>query len=247
MKIVTLLKRGTYHQNFNEDFLFHHALSDDISICAVVDGCSSAKDSHFTSSLYAKSLHKTARMLPRMKEIVEDLDLEIMSLEDIADFFMKQLFEDLKRTKKLFFLQTEELLSTIVLLIYNNKSRSALIKMNGDGLFSVNKRITEIDQNNTPNFLGYHLDSRFETVNADAIQTWSFESVTDVSISTDGIDKLLNKSKTEPPGFNVRERFLIDKPENLPENHMESLFDSFVKKGFVPHDDIGIIRLINDI
>ena len=137
MKISKLLQRGIHHKNFNEDFLYTHAISNDIMVCAVMDGCSSAKDSQFTASLFAKSLHKSGRMLPQMKEIIEDFDLKTMELEAIADFFMKQLFEDLKRAKKLFFLEREELLSTIVLLVIDRKKKTACIKMSGDGIFAV--------------------------------------------------------------------------------------------------------------
>ena len=189
MKMSTLLKRGIHHNNFNEDFLYTHSLSKDLIVCAVMDGCSSAKDSQFSSSLYAKSLHKSSRMLPQMKEIMEEFDLDKMTLDAIAEFFLKQLFEDLKRVKKLFFLEREELLSTLVFMVIHKNKKTACIKMSGDGIFAVHKKVTEIDQNNIPNFLGYHLDSSFEEVKDTEIQTWSFEQVSDISISTDGIDK----------------------------------------------------------
>ena len=240
MKISTLLQRGIHHRNFNEDLIYTHSISNDIMVCAVMDGCSSAKDSHFTSSLFAKSLHKSARMLPQMKEIIEDFDLKTMALEAIADFFMKQLFEDLKRAKKLFFLGREELLSTIVLLVIDKKKRTACIKMSGDGIFAVNDEITEIDQNNIPNFLGYHLSSDYEDVRDVEIQTWNFEAVTDISISTDGIDKLRSGSKNKNP----RKQFLLGKSEIFEESFLQNQYEVLRKKGFVPYDDIGIIRLV---
>ena len=120
MKISTLLQRGIHHKNFNEDFLYTRPLTKDIMVCAVMDGCSSAKDSQFAAALYAKSLHKSSRMLPQMKAIMEDFDLKTMALEAIAEFFFKQLFEDLRRAKKLFFLEREEFLkmkATVVFMI----------------------------------------------------------------------------------------------------------------------------------
>lgn len=247
MKILTLLKRGIHHKNFNEDFLYTSSLTKDITVCAVMDGCSSAKDSQFTSSLYAKSIHKSTRMLPQMKEIIEDFDLETMGLEGIADFIMKQLFDDLKRTKKLFFLETEELLSTIVLLIYDNKKKTACIKMSGDGLFSVNNEVTEIDQNNIPNFLGYHLKMGFEKVKNSEIETWIFNDVIDVSISTDGIDKLRPKfSSKKEEIFVPRRSLILEAPKKQEGNFLESQYQTFIENRFVPLDDICIIRVIND-
>lgn len=245
MKILSLLRQGTHHQNFNEDFLFTYALTKDIQVCAVMDGCSSAKDSHFTAALYAKSLHKSSRMLPQMKEIIDDFDLRVMDLESIAEFFLKQLFEDLKRAKKLFFLEREELLSTIVLLILDTNKKSACIKMSGDGLFVVNKKITEVDQNNIPNFLGYHLDSRFEDLKDSEFQSWSFEEVKDISISTDGINKLRSAGKCNNAGHDPREILLMQDPDVFEDNFLQKEYQFLLEKGFIPYDDIGIIRIIN--
>lgn len=245
MKISTLLARGLHHKNFNEDFLYTKSLSEDIMICAAMDGCSSAKDSQFASAFYAKSLHKSTRMLPQMKEIMEEFDLEKMSLDAIAEFFMKQLFEDLKRGEKLFFLGMEELLSTIVLLVFNKKESTACIKMSGDGVFCVNDKITEVDQNNAPNFLGYHLNNSFENIKNTAFQTWNFESVSNISISTDGIDKLRPNSLSRKKQVDPRKHLLLGNSEKFDNSFLQKQYQDLVKKGFVPNDDIGVIRIVN--
>lgn len=246
MKISTLLVRGIHHKNFNEDFLYTHSLSKDIMICAVMDGCSSATDSQFTSSLYAKSLHKSSRMLPQMKEIIEEFDLDQMEVESIAGFYLKQLFEDLKRTKKLFFLRREELLSTIVLMVMDKKKRRACIKMSGDGIFAVNDQLTEIDQNNMPNFLGYHLNSSFEEIQDTEIQTWSFERVKDISISTDGIDKLKSGDKNKEKDEKPRNHLLLGDSDKSDRASLQNQYEDLRKKGFIPYDDIAIIRMLLD-
>ena len=96
MKVLSIHKRSIHHPHFSEDFFYSYQLTDDILVCAVMDGCSSAKDSHFTSVLFSKSIHKACRMLPQMKEIIENFDLSTMALNEIADFILKQLFDDLK-------------------------------------------------------------------------------------------------------------------------------------------------------
>lgn len=247
MKISTLLIRGSHHKDFNEDFLYTNSLSEDLVICAAMDGCSSAKDSQFVSSFYAKSLHKSTRMLPQMKEIMEEFDVEKMSLESIAEFYMKQLFEDLKRGKKLLFLGREELMSTIVLLVFNKKESTACIKMSGDGLFCVNDEITEIDQNNTPNFLGYHLNNSFENIKDTEIQTWNFETVSNISISTDGIDKLRQSALSRKKQVDPRKHFLLENSERFDDSFLQKQYEALLKKGFIPNDDIGVIRLVNAV
>ncbi|GGZ85717.1 protein phosphatase 2C domain-containing protein [Algibacter mikhailovii] len=245
MKILSIHKRSSHHPHFSEDFFYSFQLTDDIFVCAVMDGCSSAKDSQFTSVLYSKSIHKSCRMLPQMKAIIEDFDLSTMALEDVADFILNQLFDDLKKTKKLFFLTTEELLSTVNLLIYNTKDLNACIKMSGDGLFAINGEITNIDQNNTPNFLGYHLSEKFDVIKDDVIQTWNFKNVNDVSISTDGIDKLIKATKSHEELTKLRHLFLVQPPTENGNLFLEDQFEALHKNGYILHDDLSIIRIVN--
>lgn len=245
MKTLSLFKRSMHHDNFNEDFLFEHQLTEDLIVCGVMDGCSSAKESHFSSNLYSKSLHKSCRMLPQMKEIIEGFDLEKIELDAIGDFILKQLFNDLKKTQKILFLAIEELLSTIVLLVYNNKKKTAFIAVSGDGLFYINKELTEIDQQNVPNFLGYHLKENFDSVARTEIQSWSFENVSDVSISTDGIDKFRNNKKDSNELSVIHASFFMELPQVNKDNGFEKQYDDFISKGFIPHDDISLIRILN--
>lgn len=245
MRILSLFKRSIHHDNFNEDFLFKHQLTEDLMVCTVMDGCSSAKDSHFSSALYNKSLHKSCRMLPHMKEIMEDFDLGKIELDAIGDFILKQLFDDLKKTQRMFFLAMEELLSTIVLLVYNNKNKTAFIAVSGDGIFYINKELTEIDQNNVPNFLGYHLKENFDSVAKTEIQSWHFENVIDVSISTDGIDKFRKNIKDSKELSVTHESFFMKLPQSNKDIDFEKQYDDFVSKGFIPHDDISLIRILN--
>lgn len=247
MKVLSLHKRSIYHPNFSEDFLFSYSLNKNILVTAVMDGCSTAIDSHFVSALYSKSLHKSCRMLPQMKEILDNFDIDEMALESIGDFIMNQLFEDLKKTKKLYFLKTEELLSTIVLSIYHKKNKSIAIQMSGDGLFAINEKVVEIDQNNMPNFMGYHLDASANKVLDNEIQRWNFDEVHDFAIATDGLCKF-KKSQTDPSTLDeVGEAFLIEKPTSTQKTalFLEKKFNAYLEAGFLPHDDIALIRVVN--
>lgn len=181
-----------------------------------------------------------------MHEIMEDFLLDNMELEAIAEFYMMQLFNDLKRAKKLFFLERDELLSTIVLMVIDKKEKLACIKMSGDGMFSVNGEVTEIDQNNMPNFLGYHLSSSFEEVKNSEIQTWNFNNVSDISISTDGVDKLKTTSQGLKKQQDPRKFLLSGNSDGFQNSFLREKYNSLVKKGFVPYDDICVIRCIDE-
>ena len=78
MKIYTHLSSGKYHPVYGEDFLYYQLLRKKFLVGAVMDGCSSGKESYFASSLYGKSLRKSCRMLPNMNEIMPGFELESM-------------------------------------------------------------------------------------------------------------------------------------------------------------------------
>ena len=166
MKIYSIICAGKDHPVTGEDFQYQHHLAKNWFIGAVMDGCSSGKESHFASTLYSKSLHKACRMLPNMKEIMDDFDLEIMGKEAIMEFILGQLFEDIKKVKRTLFLDIEELLSTLILMVYDKNNQEALVNISGDGLVACNGKAEEIDQNNMPDYMGYHLDMKFYQNNA---------------------------------------------------------------------------------
>jgi len=61
MQIYSVLKLGQFHPIFCEDFTFHSQLNEDWVMIAVMDGCSSGINSHFTSTLFGKILKKSPK------------------------------------------------------------------------------------------------------------------------------------------------------------------------------------------
>ena len=104
MRVTSAMHKGIHHNNFNEDNQFAYFISEELFVCAVMDGCSTANESHFASSMFKKSLHKSVRILKNMHELETEIHVEKMKHDEIANFMLRQLFEDLKRTKRLFFL-----------------------------------------------------------------------------------------------------------------------------------------------
>jgi hypothetical protein len=244
MKIYKLLTPGKYHKVHGEDFLYHQFLGSKWLVAAVMDGCSSGKESHFASTLYAKSLHKSCRMLPNMKEILPEFDIGEMEQEDIAKFILVQLFEDVKKIKKTLFLDIEEILSTLTLMVFNLEDNSAFINMSGDGFIVCNSIVKEVDHRNIPDYLGYHLDLKFDKWYEGHTLSLQYEDVKDISISTDGIEKLRANSLKKQEYSNAIDLFLIDQPKGDPERAFIDLYTKLIEEGFIPHDDIGIIRII---
>ena len=173
MKSYTQLGAGRYHATYGEDFLFHQGVGKHYFIGAVMDGCSSGKESHFASTLYGKSLHKSCRALANLKEIKPEFNLDIMDKNAVGTFILTQLFEDVKKIKRTLFLHVDEILSTIILLIFDVRDNTAWINISGDGLIAINGEVKEIDQNNMPDYLADHLDLKAEHWIKTILKPWN--------------------------------------------------------------------------
>ncbi|KPH12811.1 hypothetical protein [Chryseobacterium sp. ERMR1:04] len=124
MNLYSTLQIGDYHINHCEDFLITKNIGNDKILCAVMDGCSTAMDSHFASTLIGKVLRKIAIEIG-YKELYEsnnnltDIDAELKSI-------VKDVFKELISLKNQLMLDEKELLSTLTILLYNKKKTRAL-------------------------------------------------------------------------------------------------------------------------
>ncbi len=245
MQIYTLISPGKYHPLNCEDNSFYSYVGSNYLVAAVMDGCSSGVESHFAASLYGKSLKKSCKMLPDLKQILPDLDAEKMDKDAIGKFILGQLFEDIKKVRKSLFLDTDEILSTILLMVYDIHNNVAWVNMSGDGLVVHNGIMHEIDQQNMPDYLGYHLDEKFDEWLENHTQTFVYENVKDISISTDGLTKLRKNPQRVSVDQDVIDLFLIQKPKGSEQNALLNSYLSLIEEEkYIPYDDIGIIRII---
>ncbi len=244
MQVHKLLKRGESHKNNFEDFLLAYKINDRYSVYGVFDGCSSGVDSHFASALIAKIFR------------AELNHLKLENFSSTNEILFKALFNSIQSIasiQKNLFLETNELLSTVVLFIADELEMCGDIILIGDGFVSVNGENQEIDQNNEPDYLSYYLDK----INShEDLEQWMKEHATlihvpyivDVSISTDGIftfQKLYSINTEEnapsPVDFLIKDEIMLDNKSMLARkcNILRTKF------GMVNYDDIGIIRIIN--
>jgi len=245
MRILSLKATGRYHPYHCEDHLFHQYLGSRYLVAAVMDGCSSGVETYFASTLYAKSLRKSCSMLPNMKEIFAELDMQIMDKEAVGNFILGQLFEDVKKIKKTLFLEIQELLSTVLLLVFDLHDQSAWLSVSGDGVVLCNGEMQEFDQNNMPDYLAYHLDIKFDQWLNQHTKTYSYEKIKDIAISTDGILKLKKQGPRVARELNVMEQLLVEVPYGSGEAELQHTFQRLMQEeSYIPYDDIGILRLI---
>lgn len=144
-------------------------------------------------------------------------------------------------------LEPKELLTTLILLLYDQATKEGLVMVIGDGLISINGQVTEFDQENKPDYIGFHLSEDFETWYGQQEQKIYVKELKDVSIATDGILMFSEVIKTEENGAIDPVDFLLNNREQRENPEMLSLKLKTLERrfGLKPTDDLALIRIIN--
>lgn len=239
MKISKHISKGQMHKVFCEDFLIDEKISKKYRLFGVFDGCSSGKNSHLASALFGKIAVNVSTQFFMEND---KLNLKII---------IQRILIELKATKELMKFETDELLSTMILMFAELDQKTASIIVIGDGLLSVNNFITEINQNNQPNYLAYHLksiDSENDfDVFFDSLLKYENIKIEDITISTDGINSFSSFSTRICNEFNIveyftKDNFLVGNSAMLARKH------NIIKRKYNVdnEDDFAIIRIISD-
>ena len=245
MKIYSALQIGDYHINHCEDYLFIGDIGNDKILCAVMDGCTMGTDSYFASTLVGKLLRKITieegyKELYNLVPISNDIDNSLKSI-------LRELFKELVITKNQLVLDKNELLTTLIILLADKKANVGVVLVIGDGLVNINGQITEFDQDNKPDYLGFHLGEDFEAWYDNQKQKIFFEKIQDISIATDGIFMFTQVKKTDTTDTVNALEFMVLDNSNIENDEMlnfklKRLEHEF---GLKPTDDLAIIRMIN--
>ncbi len=244
MQIYSVLQKGESHPIFCEDFLYYEHLDQNRVVAAVMDGCSSGKDSHFPSTLMGKVLQKIVQSLPNLPQSDPENDSDLLSVPGIGKHFAKSLFDDLARIYSYLLLDYTEFLSTIILLVYDQKTKDAWVLTSGDGYVSFNDEITYLDQQNRPDYLTYHLHTGFEEWFEHNVRIFHENKIERIAISTDGIGSFFNYSRMSKKNRDPVRELLTSKIQGP--DTLQHLIKSYkVDEGLLPYDDISIIRVEN--
>lgn len=241
MQIEKLLKRGSNHETYCEDAAFHTSLAEGWYVGAVMDGCSSAKESYFASTLFSKLVAKACKTVPYLNKIQPDFVLAETSPKVLGEFILNQVFEGVKKAHNQFLLDEIELLSTLIITVAHRMHRTAWVNISGDGFIGINDELIEIDQNNIPDFLGYHLNLTFEDWLEKHSKSYEIDNFERLHISTDGISKFIDKQ-----GRLIKNRSISQLLLSIKTNSVQSLKEAYstliTKEKLTPFDDIGVIR-----
>ena len=175
---------GEFHVNHNEDFLVSEETGKTRKLIAVMDGCSSGTDSHFASTLIGKLLRK----ISKQEAYREYAKKETKELKEQLEFISLQLFEELSNLNRQLDLKSDEILSTLILAIIDTNQKAAEILIVGDGLIHLNGKNIEFENDNKPDYIGYHLNMDKHLWYQTRSEKLSVEQFKDLTISTDGED-----------------------------------------------------------
>lgn len=243
MHIHTYSVIGNFHLNHNEDALIVAEIGETHRLVAVMDGCSMGKESHFASTLMKKLLQKIARELGYQAffERVEP------SLSFYLHESLRRLFQELSQLKNQLHLDQTELLSTLILGLVDREQRAAEILTSGDGLVVGNGQFYEYEQDDRPDYLGYHLAEDFPAWYAKQTQYLRLSNLSDLSIATDGVFSFRHFDNRDWSSFSETDilQYLLtdqqwrDHPQMLKKKvlHLKETY------GLHPGDDLTLIRI----
>jgi hypothetical protein len=244
MRKYELIQIGDFHTNHCDDYVMSAALDEQKILCAVMDGCTMGTDSYIASGITGLVLRKIAKEINyRVFKEKYEIDLKILLKE-----ILSKLFHELRLIKNQLQLERDELLNTLILVLVDfdlNKAEAITI---GDGLIYCNGQSFEYDQNDKPDYLGYHLDEDFENWYSRQKQRLSLSNVNDLSISSDGIFnfmKIKNDNRIVMSSIDIIDFLLKDtdgfENENMLKRKLLIISNDW---GYKQTDDLGIIRLI---
>lgn len=245
MKIYSTLQLGEFHPIFCEDFLYWEQVHKNWLVAGVMDGCSSGKDSHFAATLFGKILKKIIKELPYLELKDPALDLSNISIENLSQEILRQLFLTLQKEKNHLLLEVEELVATCILSVYHVPTQRALITVSGDGVLAVNEQLIIIEQNDKPNYLAYHLNKSFEEWSSQHIKTYSFQEVNNLAISTDGVLSFARNSTESIEGIDALDFLMLNTDFQQQDNMLDRKCLYLQQEyALIPNDDVAIIRIL---
>lgn len=243
MKIYTTLQKGEHHLNYCEVYYFVGEIGNDKILCAVMDGCTMATDSYFASTLIGKLLRKISKEMS-YKAFYEAE--HCISTENYLKTILAELFKELVLIKNQLMLEKDELLTTLIIMLIDKKANEGIVLTIGDGLVSINGQVTEFDQDNTPDYLGYHLHKDFEEWYNSQTQKILFYEINDLIIATDGIFTFIPMRKdSRADEINPINFMLFDKTQKQNSTMLSwQLKHLALNHDLKTADDIAMIRVL---
>lgn len=198
----------------------------------VADGCTTGIKSHFASQVIAYFIQK-----------------ELACIECTSDYTVRRLRDFLFNVKDLFGFDCMNLLSTCILFDYDRKTKRLRVRALGDGVYYINEGVDNregivIDQNNTPDYIAYHINDtpqQFEEY-LKKYPEFIHENVEKFMICSDGIHSINRADLLHPAVHNPD--ILFKKP--VSPNYLERMWNILKRDGYTLSDDLTIVSYVSE-
>ncbi len=229
--MLSILNQRSNTHNSCEDSVYVHE-DVDVVYGVVADGCSTGIKSHFASQAICYALAN-----PNIKKVSD--------IYTLSDFSISCIMMDLKKMTNLFNLGAMNMLSTAMFFIYFKNAKTLKVRIFGDGYYFVDNVEFVIDQNNTPDYLGYHLWDEREELQSflDKYKEEVYENVNSFHICSDGIERiersqLITEAPKYVPGI------LMHPPTSA--NYLTRMWNLLKKDHYTLGDDLSIVSYVTD-
>ncbi|PSK95326.1 protein phosphatase 2C domain-containing protein [Taibaiella chishuiensis] len=243
MKIYSALQIGAYHTDHCEDYLYTGHIGSSQTVLAVMDGCTMGTDSYFAATLVGKILHKLVTEKGYKQRYEPGTDT---APEACLRALLKALFRELNSIRNQLLLDRKELLTTLVIAVIDPVKKQGVCLAAGDGLVCINGVLHEFEQDNKPDYLGFHLDEDFDTWYDQQQQKIRLDDIRDLSIATDGIGTFTPvRQATAAQPVDPVTLLLADTTGAAKEDMLYLQLKKLEHTwGLAPTDDLAIIRVI---
>lgn len=146
-------------------------------------------------------------------------------------------------------MKSDEILSTLILGIIDLMDKSAELVIVGDGFIHVNGENIEYENDNKPDYIGYHLKMDKHLWYQTRTKKLTVNNLKNLTISTDGIYTFKNfdgQSYDQISQEQIMAKFFeyendLDNLNKL----KKTMIEIKNKNGLMPSDDLTMIRVIN--
>lgn len=242
MRIKKFVRIGKHHVNNCEDSAGSYKIGGSRELIVVCDGCSMGNKSHYVSELIQKILREISKE-EDYREYVSDDDL---CISELLKSVCSSLFTRISKVYQLTGSHKYDYLSTMLITIVDYKSLEYAYMISGDGVVWIDEKAEVYDQNNQPNYIGYHLDIDFEDWFSNEVIIKNGIFLRSIAVSTDGILTFSNGNDefVSDKKLNQLTRRLMSYSKIENEKELQNIVDELARlENISTTDDIAICKL----
>jgi hypothetical protein len=167
-----------------------------------------------------------------------------MFYPQLTNHFIENIIRELKDIAERLRLTEMNFLATFIPFIYIKEKKQLRIRPFGDGVYYINGEEFRLEQNNTPDYIGYQINEGFagNSMYLDKYPELVYDNVDSFIICSDGIDSF---AVSQFENIDKKEMFkLLEAPTS--ENYLQRQYNILKRKKFTNSDDVSIISYAKD-